>query len=599
MRRVNDRFLAVGRLTPDLLGIVVGLLTLSSFATEWLNVHYIFGAFIMGACMPREAAAALREAILERLEQLSVLVLLPVFFVVSGVKVDLSQIDAKGFGELLAILGVAIGGKFLGAYLGARAVGVGGRQAGALATLMNTRGLTELVILNVGLGLGVLDTKLFTLMVLMALITTAMTGPIMALVYPQRLVDRDIADAERAALSAGAAYRVLVVVNSLEDTDLVDTAFDLAASRAPAEVLLARLVPQKKADRLEVGTGLGLELLVMTRTLADLHALAARGAGRGVEAPVYAKYSENDLSEELTRLITEVEPDLVLLDQETKLAPHDFMPRIVRQRSAPAPDAAEVAALQRGGSADAAAALQVAAQLSVGRNLPLVIVGGRGERIAAELAKHGIVARAGEAHENAIVVGSVDESGTNLVARARPDDEAQNIDEWAGSLSAPVSATQEVTPMSDASIRLNGIADYEFVRSLGRGNHGEFFVAHTPARLPVDAEFVAVKVLSGPTSEDVFRRATRELSAFASVQSPCLVALYDAGQQGESFYYAMEYLPDGSLATAHETGRPRSARWPTRRGPRTRCTRPASCTATSSRRTSCCTAAGRSWPTSA
>lgn len=94
---------------------------------------------------------------------------------------------------------------------------------------------------------------------------------------------------------------------------------------------------------------------------------------------------------------------------------------------------------------------------------------------------------------------------------------------------------------------LTGIADYEFIRSLGRGNHGEFFVARKPARLPVDAEFVAVKVLSGPTSEDVFRRATRELSAFAQVQSEYLVRLYDAGQQGDAFYYAMEYLPDGSL----------------------------------------------------
>jgi serine/threonine protein kinase len=100
---------------------------------------------------------------------------------------------------------------------------------------------------------------------------------------------------------------------------------------------------------------------------------------------------------------------------------------------------------------------------------------------------------------------------------------------------------------------LSGIADYEFIRSLGRGNHGEFFVARKPARLPIDAEFVAVKVLSGPTSEDVFRRATRELSAFAQVQSPYLVRLYDAGQQGEAFYYAMEYLPDGSLGDgAHD-----------------------------------------------
>jgi serine/threonine protein kinase len=95
---------------------------------------------------------------------------------------------------------------------------------------------------------------------------------------------------------------------------------------------------------------------------------------------------------------------------------------------------------------------------------------------------------------------------------------------------------------------VQGIADYEFERSLGDGNHGEFYLARRPQRLPVDAGHVAVKVLSGPTTEDTFRRATRELSAFAAVRSPYLVALYDAGQQGGIFYYSMEYLPGGSLA---------------------------------------------------
>jgi eukaryotic-like serine/threonine-protein kinase len=94
---------------------------------------------------------------------------------------------------------------------------------------------------------------------------------------------------------------------------------------------------------------------------------------------------------------------------------------------------------------------------------------------------------------------------------------------------------------------IDGIADYEFVKSLGKGNNGEFFLARTPARLPVDDEFVAVKVLSGQVTEDVFRRATRELAAFAAVPSPFLVTLFDAGQQGEAFYYAMEYLDEGDL----------------------------------------------------
>jgi serine/threonine protein kinase len=98
---------------------------------------------------------------------------------------------------------------------------------------------------------------------------------------------------------------------------------------------------------------------------------------------------------------------------------------------------------------------------------------------------------------------------------------------------------------------VDGIADYEFIRSLGAGNHGEFFLARRPGRLPVDAEYVAVKVVGG-TGQDAFRRATRELKAFAAVRSPFLVTLYDAGQQGGVFYYSMEYLPGGSLAKPSE-----------------------------------------------
>jgi serine/threonine protein kinase len=107
----------------------------------------------------------------------------------------------------------------------------------------------------------------------------------------------------------------------------------------------------------------------------------------------------------------------------------------------------------------------------------------------------------------------------------------------------------------------DGIADYRFVRPLGAGSHGEFYLAYPPERLPVVAEFVAVKVLSGPSSEDVFRWAHRELAAFAAVSSPYLVTLFDAGQQGDEVYYSMEYLPGGSLATpADPVDRPTALR---------------------------------------
>jgi serine/threonine protein kinase len=95
---------------------------------------------------------------------------------------------------------------------------------------------------------------------------------------------------------------------------------------------------------------------------------------------------------------------------------------------------------------------------------------------------------------------------------------------------------------------VQSIADYEIIRSLGWGNHGQFFLARKPPRLPVDAEFVAVKVFAGTTTEDVFRRATRELKAFAAVPSPYIVSLYDAGQHDGVLYYSMEYVSGGSLA---------------------------------------------------
>jgi serine/threonine protein kinase len=95
---------------------------------------------------------------------------------------------------------------------------------------------------------------------------------------------------------------------------------------------------------------------------------------------------------------------------------------------------------------------------------------------------------------------------------------------------------------------VQGIADYDFIRPLGAGNHGQFYLARRPARLPVDVDHVAVKVLYADSTDAAFRRATRELAAFAAVRSPYLMAPFDAGQQDGVFYYSMEYLAGGSLA---------------------------------------------------
>ena len=184
--------------------------------------------------MPRKGAAEMTHEILDRLEQVSVLLLLPVFFVVTGSSVDIGGIDLDGLWELALILLVAISGKFVGAFVAARFQGVPRRQATALGVLMNTRGLTELVILNIGVMLGVLDGEMFTLMVIMAVVTTMMAAPLLNLVYPKRILDRDIAEAERAALGLEDAYTVVVVVDDpARDAALVRLACDMVGQGEP------------------------------------------------------------------------------------------------------------------------------------------------------------------------------------------------------------------------------------------------------------------------------------------------------------------------------------------------------------------------------
>ncbi len=181
--------------------VLAAALFLSAQATAWMGLHLIFGAFLLGAVMPSEGAAALRGRVLPRVERVNAVVLLPVFFVVAGIKVDLSSVDVGALGELALILLVAIGGKGIGAFVGARVTGVRNRHSAVLAILINTRGLTELIVLTVGLQLGVLDRALYSLMVVMALVTTAMSGVLLPLAYPAARVRRDAA-ARTAALVA-------------------------------------------------------------------------------------------------------------------------------------------------------------------------------------------------------------------------------------------------------------------------------------------------------------------------------------------------------------------------------------------------------------
>lgn len=150
----------------------------SGLATDALGVHVIFGAFLWGLCMPREPEW--QQWLSLRLETVVLRLLLPLFFATTGLQTRIGSLHSPALwlaGGLVLL--VAVLGKYLGVWWVARASGVPKREAQALGWLMNTRGLTELVVLNVGLSLGVITPALFTIGVLMALFTTAMAGPLL------------------------------------------------------------------------------------------------------------------------------------------------------------------------------------------------------------------------------------------------------------------------------------------------------------------------------------------------------------------------------------------------------------------------------------
>lgn len=167
-----------GPVSLDVLAIVFSGLLLSAVATEMIGIHALFGAFLFGAVIPHHGRLA--EQLRARIEDVVVVLLLPVFFAFTGMRTEIGLLSsASDWGWTALVILVATLGKFGGTLGAARFAGLGWRDASALGVLMNTRGLMELIVLNVGLDMGVLSPTLFAMMVLMALVTTFATTPIL------------------------------------------------------------------------------------------------------------------------------------------------------------------------------------------------------------------------------------------------------------------------------------------------------------------------------------------------------------------------------------------------------------------------------------
>jgi Kef-type K+ transport system membrane component KefB len=238
MVRLSRLYGIKGRLTQGVMALVFVALLLSALATDAIGIHAVFGAFALGAVIPHDTGLA-RE-LTDRLEDLVVVLLLPAFFAFTGLRTQIGLVTTGDQWILCGlIIVVASVGKFGGSLVAARLTGLGWRDSSALGVLMNTRGLMELIVLNIGLELRVLSPTLFAMLVLMALVTTFATTPVLHLITRGfKLYDEEAAKSTDESPPAGGG--LLVPVSNPEGlASLLDLASAATRPEDPPPRVLA------------------------------------------------------------------------------------------------------------------------------------------------------------------------------------------------------------------------------------------------------------------------------------------------------------------------------------------------------------------------
>lgn len=206
LRGRSDSATATAKLPSGLVALAFIALLMSAWITEMIGIHALFGAFLMGVVIPERYG--LKRRLIARTRDVTTLILLPLFFAFSGLRTQIGLLDdLQSWLVCAVVLCVAILGKFGGTMLAARITDHNWRESCVLGALMNTRGLMELIVLNIGYELGILGPKIFTIMVVMAVVTTMMTGPIVQLLRP--VVPGKLSSADRRAKQDQRARNVI------------------------------------------------------------------------------------------------------------------------------------------------------------------------------------------------------------------------------------------------------------------------------------------------------------------------------------------------------------------------------------------------------
>jgi Kef-type K+ transport system membrane component KefB len=181
LRKFSERSFGGGHLQSPFVAAVFLTLLGSAFVAEWIGIHALFGAFLAGVVMPTNVS--LRKLFTERVEDVSVSLLLPLFFVFTGLRTQIGLLNNSSLWWIaVVVIALAVIGKLFGTAIAAKLAGQSWKDSLSTGALMNTRGLMELVVLNIGYDMGILTQEVFTILVFMALITTFMTAPLLNLI---------------------------------------------------------------------------------------------------------------------------------------------------------------------------------------------------------------------------------------------------------------------------------------------------------------------------------------------------------------------------------------------------------------------------------
>ncbi len=421
--RVSTAYDEAGRVPGGWIAAIFAGVLLSAFTTEEIGIALIFGAFVMGLVMPRHAE--LTEDVTGRIEDFVVTLLLPLFFAFTGLRTNVGLLDRPelwGLAGLLLL--IAITGKFAGAMLASRVVGMGWRASGVLGTLMNTRGLTELIVLNLALEKGVISEALFAALVLMALITTFMAGPLLLLLDPrnelgapvEEELDEARADSQVEFPGLAVPEQAILVAPQTEAglAQLVALAEPLARSEPPRELILARLVRPPRSAAAAVRPGLQTENKLLREATDEIRDARDELIGGGIAARA-ATFISADPGVDLSRIAQREDVHLLLIDGRRPLlgegvprgevgavleqAPCDVAVLVAREDAevVPGPERSIVAPF--GGVDHDWAALELGAWIASATGAPLKLLGaadepGEVERVSRMLADAGLLIQA-------------------------------------------------------------------------------------------------------------------------------------------------------------------------------------------------------------